>query len=227
MKRVIAVLAALTLALSLLALVIDCAALSEGLMLRLMVRCAPSSATHLPAAEYEPVVRMIVSYLKGDRPDFQHFFTVDGTEYIAFNAREQQHMADVRGLFRLCDARVWGLIAAVTAAVLAGMRLFREERLLRVFRRTLLSVLAAVGVIAVLACADFDGVFILFHRVAFTNDLWLLDPRTDLLIRLMPTGFFVRYAALIGGVWLTAMGILLGCVSRRMKTLQPKAKEGE
>lgn len=225
MKKIMSVFAAVSLSLSLLALVIDCAALSEGLMLRLMRRCAPPSATHLPGAEYEPVVRMIVSYLKGDRPDFQHFFTVDGTEYIAFNAKEQQHMADVRGLFRLCDARLWGLIAAVTAAVLAGMRLFREERLLRVFRRTLLSVLAAVGVLAALACADFDGVFILFHRVAFTNDLWLLDPRTDLLIRLMPTGFFVRYAALIGGGWLLGMGSLLIIVSKRIRTL--RTKEGE
>lgn len=225
MKKVIAILAALTLALSLLALSIDNTALSEGLMLRLMVHCAPPESTQLPAEEYEPVVRMIVEYLAGDRPDFQHFFTVDGVTYAAFNTREQQHMADVRGLFRLCDSQVWLLIAAVAVAVLAECHLFGSARLLRAFRRTLLTMLAAVAVIAILACADFEGVFTLFHRIAFTNDLWLLDPRTDLLIRLMPIGFFIRYAALIGGLWLAGMGALMLLVSRQMKTLQPK--EGE
>ncbi len=225
MKRTITILAALTLSLALLALVIDSAALSDGLMLRLMRRCAPPSATHLPAEEYEPVVRMIVGYLKGDRPDFQHFFTVNGTEYAAFNAKEQQHMADVQGLFRLCDGQVWMLIAACMVGLLTGCRLFGSEHLLRVFRRTLLTVLAAVVVLVALACIDFDSLFILFHRIAFTNDLWLLDPRTDLLIRLMPIGFFIRYAALIGGGWLLGMGILLIIVTRQIRTL--RTKEGE
>ncbi len=225
MKKVIVILAVISLSLALLALAIDCTALSEGLMLGLMRHYAPPESTHLPEAEYEPVVRMIVEYLEGDRPDFQHFFTVNGTEYAAFNAREQQHMQDVQGLFRLCDARVWMLITAVTVAVLAECRLFGSERLLRAFRRTLLTVLVAVIVLAVLACIDFDSLFILFHRIAFTNDLWLLDPRTDLLIRLMPIGFFISYAALIGGGWLLGMGILLIIITRQIRML--RTKEGE
>lgn len=225
MKKIIAACAAISISLSLLALIIDCAALSEGLMLRLMCRYAPPESTLLPEAEYEPVVRMIVEYLKGDRPDFQHIFTVNGMEYAAFNAREQQHMADVQGLFRLCNGQVWMLIAIAVVAMLAELRLYWEESLLRTFRRTLLCVLILAVGIAVLACADFDSVFVLFHRIAFTNDLWLLDPRTDLLIRLMPTDFFVRYAAIIGGGWLLCMTVLVRFASRRMKTLQPK--EGE
>lgn len=64
------------------------------------------------------------------------------------------------------------------------------------------TVLAAL---MVWGAVDFDSLFILFHRLAFTNDLWLLNPETDLLIRLMPTDFFVHYAALIGGSWLAAV----------------------
>lgn len=225
MKKVIVILAALTLSLALLALAIDCTALSDGLMLRLMRHYAPPESSHLPAAEYEPVVRMIVEYLEGDRPDFQHFFTVNGTEYAAFNVREQQHMQDVQGLFRLCDGQVWMLITACMVGLLTECHLFGAERLLRVFRRMLLTVLAAVAVLAVLACIDFDSLFILFHRIAFTNDLWLLDPRTDLLIRLMPIGFFISYASLIGGGWLLGMGSLLIIVSKRIRTL--RTKEGE
>ena len=76
-------------------------------------------------------------------------------------------------------------------------------------RRTVFSILVYVTILALLACIDFDSLFILFHKVAFTNDLWLLNPQTDLLIRLMPIEFFVSYAAIIGGLWLLGMVGLL------------------
>jgi uncharacterized membrane protein len=42
------------------------------------------------------------------------------------------------------------------------------------------------------AVVDFEGLFVTFHRVAFPQGGWVLDPRTDLLIRLMPVSFFIR-----------------------------------
>ena len=47
-------------------------------------------------------------------------------------------------------------------------------------------------ILIIWALADFNGLFVTFHKVAFRNDGWLLNPKTDLLIRLMPTAFFVR-----------------------------------
>ena len=96
---------------------------------------------------------------------------------------------------------------------------------MRTFRRTLIAILAAVTLIIIAACIDFDSLFVLFHKVAFTNDLWLLDPRTDLLIRLMPIEFFISYAAIIGGLWLLGMVGLLVFVTYLIKKLQ--ANEGE
>ena len=74
-----------------------------------------------------------------------------------------------------------------------------------------LAVLAALTAAAVWAAVDFDSLFILFHKLSFTNDLWLLDPQTDLLIRLMPTEFFIHYAAILGGTWLGTLLIMLWC----------------
>ena len=91
------------------------------------------------------------------------------------------------------------------------------------FRRTLLCILAIVTSIIIAACIDFDSLFILFHKVAFTNDLWLLDPSTDLLIRLMPIEFFVSYAAIIGGLWLLGMVALLVVSTISIR----KAKKGK
>ena len=130
-------------------------------------------------------------------------------------------MADVQDLFRLCQFVAW---LGWGAALLGGLAVRRNPKW-RVFRRTLLLILAAVTVVVVLAVADFDGMFRLFHQVAFTNDLWLLDPRTDMLIRLMPLEFFISYAAIIGGLWLLGMTGLLALSTIRIRKL--KANEGE
>jgi len=62
---------------------------------------------------------------------------------------------------------------------------------------------AAFGLsLAIWATIDFHTLFTLFHKVFFTNNLWQLNPKQDLLLQLMPTGFFVDYAARIGLIWL-------------------------
>ena len=70
---------------------------------------------------------------------------------------------------------------------------------------------AGLAVILIIwALADFDGLFVTFHRLAFTNDGWLLDPRTDLLIRLMPVNFFITLGTRILGWVLITGPVLLG-----------------
>ncbi len=194
---------------------------SEGLMLSLMQRYAPPEKTNLPESEYPAVVRMMTDYLAGRTHAFQHTYMLNGTEVSAFNAREQQHMEDVQKLFGL--AQSGALMAGVMVVFLSVRALFdhkfhraieAETRLspriyYRALRTGLLIVLGLVALIALWAAVDFNSLFILFHKIAFTNDLWLLNPRTDLLIRLMPTEFFVAYAAMIGAAWATGMGLAI------------------
>ncbi len=217
--QLLSILLALSLTTALLTAAIYLPATAEWLMRPLMERYAPPEVSYLPAGEYEPVVEMICDYLRGDTPLFQHVFTVDGTEYAAFNQKEQQHMADVQDLFRLC--RVVNLVCL--GMLLLGGCAVRRRLDRRTFRRTLLVILGVVAAVILLACIDFDGLFTLFHRIAFTNDLWLLDPQTDLLIRLMPIEFFISYAAIIGGCWLLGMAGLLAVSTIFIR----KAKERE
>ncbi len=204
---ILSILAALLMSIGLLAAAIYIPATADWVMRPLMTHYAPPEDTRLPAEEYAPVVSMITRYLQGDEIPFQHVFTVDGAEYAAFNAKEQQHMADVQDLFALCQA-----LASFPTTLCASLILLQKANLtllFKWFRRTLIAILAAVTLIIIAACIDFDSLFVLFHKVAFRNDLWLLDPRTDLLIRLMPIEFFVSYAAIIGGLWLLGMTGLL------------------
>ena len=202
---ILAILAALLMSIGLLAAAIYIPATADWVMRPLTEHYAPPEDTGLPAEEYGPVVDMITGYLRSETDTFQHIFTVDGTEYAAFNPKEQHHMADVQDLFRLCRVVAWLGWGVVLFGGLAAHRKLDW----RTFRRTLIAILAAVTVLIVLACIDFNSLFILFHKVAFTNDLWLLDPQTDLLIRLMPIEFFVSYAAIIGCCWLLGMAGLL------------------
>ena len=211
--KILAVLAALLMSIGLLAAAIYVPATAQWVMLPLMEHFAPPEATGLPAEEYAPVVRMITGYLRGGNDDFQHVFTVDGAEYAAFNQKEQRHMADVQDLFRLCRWVMW----LGWGAVLFGGWLLRRKFSWCAFRWTIIAVLAAVTAVVVAAVIDFDSLFVLFHKVAFTNDLWLLDPRTDMLIRLMPLEFFISYAVIIGGGWLVGMAALLVCATHRIK----------
>ena len=166
----------------------------DGPMLaREMLRWAPPETTGLPEAEYEGVGRMTAAYLTGREAAFQYTFSdAEGRMYTCFHDYEQDHMADCRGLIRLAGTLRLVLGGAALALAGAGL-LLRKER--KTFAKGILRGLAAAGVLiglaAVWALADFGGFFTAFHRIAFTNDGWLLNPETDLLIRLMPENFFV------------------------------------
>ena len=159
-------------------------------------------ATGFPAEQYGAAAKLITDYLKGEG-DFQLVFSMNGIAYNAFNEREQTHMADVRTLFSLCRRFSLGSILLT----LVGWLYSRKQRFFwRIVRRTACCMLAFVAILALLAAMDFDRLFILFHQIAFTNNLWLLNPQTDLLIRLMPTQLFIDYAQIIGIVWAALMG---------------------
>ena len=121
-------------------------------------------------------------------------------------------MADVRGLIRLDRTVLWISLAAAAALTVYGLlsrRTAPEFR--RGIRAGLLIFAVLAGADALWALANFDGLFITFHRLAFTNDGWLLNPRTDLLIRLMPESFFIslgRKGALAALAVPCALGIL-------------------
>ena len=215
MKRALSIFSAVLMSIGLLAAAIYLPATSSWVMRPLMEHFAPPEDTHLPAEEYAPVVDMITDFLSGSEDSFQHIFTVDGIEYAAFNQKEQQHMADVQDLFMLCRFIAW----LAWGFVLFGGLSTRRKIAWRTFRRTLLVILVAVAAVIILACIDFDSLFILFHKIAFSNDLWLLNPSTDLLIRLMPIEFFISYAAIIGGLWLVGMAGLLLYTTHRIKTI--------
>lgn len=75
--------------------------------------------------------------------------------------------------------------------------------------------LAIVCVTGLLSLTGFSQTFYFFHVIAFTNDLWMLDPTRDFLIMMFPEGFFfdatmvLAAATVIQGLWLLFIALFL------------------
>ncbi|HEY7064442.1 MAG TPA: TIGR01906 family membrane protein [Chloroflexota bacterium] len=120
-----------------------------------------------------------------------------GTLRPLFNDREVAHMVDVQALMHLVF-RVQALaLGYVGLYVLGGLVLGRRAFLplaAKVAAAGAVLTLGIIGVLGALAATDFSDLFVQFHLLSFSNDLWLLDPRTDNLIRLFPQEFFLDAA---------------------------------
>lgn len=157
------------------------------------------------------VDRALADCLKGDGDAVLLDAIVFGKIQPAFNGRELAHMEDCRQLFILLKRVLAGCALCGCALLIFGRKLPRSRR--KLFRAACIAplvLLVPLGGFAVWAAVDFTSAFHFFHRLLFTNDLWLLDPETDLLIRICPNSMFMEMGVRIGAYVLLAMAALIG-----------------
>ena len=165
---------------------------------------------HLPPMTMEDLLIVtdeMMAYLRGNRADLHVFTNLGGLYREFFNAREIAHMEDVRGLFigGLMLRKIGLAVTAVYAVILAFWCKKNQERkhLLKTVVPgslcfgTCLFFAAAIFIAATIA-SDFSKYFVVFHHLFFDNDLWILNPATDLLINIVPEPFFMDTALRIG-----------------------------
>lgn len=143
-----------------------------------------------------------------------------------FNDREMAHMADCFKLFELLRAVRRRLIPWAVLLITGGAWLLQDRR--RARRCAQLSPLILIiplGLFALFAALHFDRAFTLFHKMLFRNDLWLLDPRTDLLIRICPESMFMHMGLRIGVYSLAAI-LAVSALATALTFIRPK-KKGE
>ena len=174
---------------------------NSSLMLNGFNQFADTSLKGVSASAYPDYAKAITGYMTGERNDLT-VTAADGTERPGFSEKELAHMADVRGLVRGLNIfrYVNGALALLIfgAYCFVGRRRESREALLRGLLRGMAAgayvLLGMILALAVWGTVNFTGLFVTFHKVLFSNNLWLLNPREDLLIMLMPTSFFVWYA---------------------------------
>lgn len=107
-----------------------------------------------------------------------------------FNDMEIEHMKDVKELFRK------GYILKYLSLIISIIALFfsiKNKKWL-IEEGVFKGIFIWWGLMALLflfTLFDFNKYFTYFHLIFFDNDLWLLDPNTDLLIQMLPEEFFI------------------------------------
>ena len=165
-----------------------------------------SNVTGIEQKDLTKVIVALSEYVVGQRDSMQVSVPIKGVLQPVYGDRELAHMVDVRAIFDGLRLFVVGYGVILTANLIWDRkRLFR--RLDQLARYGVWGTLVIVISLGLLVIVDFTKYFYAFHEIFFTNDLWLLDPDTDVLIQMLPEVFF-RDAALsilllsIGLQWL-------------------------
>jgi integral membrane protein (TIGR01906 family) len=185
---------------------------------RAFARYGVDLATGLTPPQLRAVALAFQDFFAGDRDALELQLEIRGIQRPLFNSRELAHMDDVFDLMQGVKATqaASGLTLVVVSAL--GFALQRR-RFLGTFGRLCLlggrlTVALLVGV-AGLALVDFGDAFVQFHLIAFSNDLWILDPTRDYLLMLFPEGFWfdatIRIASFtaLEAAALAALGVFL------------------
>lgn len=150
----------------------------------------------------------MMEYLRGNREDLVVETVVAGEPREFFNEKEKRHMVDVQELFLTGMHGRW--LCVIFAAVM-GFFLYKKksgDTYLGGIQWGVGLFLASIASLSLLMMQDFNKYFIQFHLIFFDNDDWILNPETDLLINIVPEGFFRDIAFLIAGIFLAAAAVL-------------------
>ena len=125
-----------------------------------------------------------------------------------------QHFAEAKDIFQLF---VQGGLIALVVAVVLGSWLWRRHRSTGFLTAGAIIALVTPLMLAVPLAIDFDRAFVVFHEIAFDNELWIFDPRTDPIIDYLPEALFMRnaFAILVVMIVLSVAAIMVGRRLRR------------
>ncbi|NLY66740.1 MAG: TIGR01906 family membrane protein [Tissierellia bacterium] len=142
------------------------------------------SVTGKSLSELMDVTENLLDYLR-DEAD-------EGVLRPNFNEREILHMIDVKVLFK------YGYILRnisffISVLVIAYFILNKKIKPLgRILFFGPFIWWTAILLLFILSLNDFNKYFTYFHLIFFDNDLWILNPKTDLLIQMLPQDFFMN-----------------------------------
>lgn len=147
----------------------------------------------MPQEDLMKATTTLLDYLRGDVDSIEVDVRINGVTQEAFNDREKAHMVDVRALYQHAMIVRWGALGGIILSLALSI-VERRRHFLSVLSAGLLQVsvlfILFLCLLGVWIMADFNGFWTTFHQLFFTNDLWLLNPYTDLMINLFPEAFF-------------------------------------
>ncbi len=211
--------AAILVSLLILTMSIGFFAYNKSVYMDLYAKNAVLEATGMDEENLSAVTDTLIGYMKDDLESLDTQATIRGEERDVFGAREKAHMVDVKNLFQLNDA-LRGMFLGLIL-FLIGISMWRGYYALiySIAVKQFVVTILFSGSLMVVSMTNFTAAFIKFHHMLFTNDLWLLDPKTDTLIQMLPEPFFRSMALMMFGTWFGGsmlVGIIGWALRQRM-----------
>ena len=155
------------------------------------------------------VTEHMMAYLIGKEEKLSIVTDVDGEHQDFFNEQDRLHMADVRNLFlgglKLRNYAV--IFATILMIVLMAKKADFRRLVPQGYLQALFVYLILAAILGVAMSIDFTSCFTLFHKLFFTNNLWIFDPETDYMIRMLPEGFFSDMVIRVGVIFIVLLAV--------------------
>ena len=153
------------------------------------------------------VTEHMMAYLIGKEEKLSIVTDVDGEHQDFFNEQDRLHLADVRNLFlgglKLRNYAV--ILATILMIVLMAKKADFRRLVPQGYLQALFVYLILAAILGVAMSIDFTSCFTLFHKLFFTNNLWIFDPETDYMIRMLPEGFFSDMVIRVGVIFIVLL----------------------
>lgn len=161
-----------------------------------------SEATGISDDQLKKAAKDLRHYFNSGEESAQIQVIKDGQPFDLFNQRELLHLKDVKEIIKLFYLVQWITLAYIIIFIASGFVIQKRAFIIRISKGLLLgavSTLALFAFMGIWALIDFDSIFLAFHHISFSNDLWILDPSRDYLIMMFPEEFFMDAALLLVG----------------------------
>ena len=126
-----------------------------------------------------------------------YFFNEDELLNVdIYSDKEIAHMKDVKNLIRL--VLTLGKYSAVIFLIFSFLlNNYFAVSITSLLKNSLFIFISFSVILALAFGLFFNQVFLLFHELSFSNDLWILNPNSDYLLMMFPEVFFRDVAIMI------------------------------
>ena len=142
--------------------------------------------------ELSDVTKYLLDYIQDNEDTLDYQLNIKGVDREVFNDKEKAHMVDVKNLYLNVNT-IKSIIQIFTTFLLFYLLFNRKKLSLNLFKEFNKASIIFIAIFAILVMyilVDFNTFWNNFHHIFFSNDLWLLDLRSDILIMIVPPEFF-------------------------------------
>lgn len=167
-----------------------------------------SSVTGIDEQDLSDITEKLLGYLNDDTDNLNIVKEANGKEQQVFGEREVLHMVDVKELF-INGKNIRNISLVIVTLSLVYLFIKDKKSIGRTLILSSITSIVLIALLSILMYIDFHKYFTYFHEIFFSNDLWLLNPDTDILIQMLPIDFFYSIATKIASFFILELMVLI------------------